>query len=342
MKAQIKDHVLYSKIPSSLVEISQSFGTYKKSRTKLLKVYATMLFKVERERKRRSKKGHTGLVYVPLSSKYFERVFGKRYYKCIQFLKANGFITAKGYAVPSTSLFGDHKVVESYKVGEISKQYTVLIEPNLSDDTFEFPLIFETSSIVEKNENFLTSIGVEPKITTDNYGYRLYHPLTTTYKTDLSKKGDFVYYDFKSSVPHHIKALMIKWEFEDSHFLKLFDGDFYENWGSSLGFSSRSQGKDSFLKILYGQGKSYCPLIINNVIQKYPKFWSLVKRDLGKKVVREETRFVFDEVIKNMPTDKVLTIHDGFFICKEQMAEVDEFLLNSKWINEFPYTKEIW
>ena len=341
MKTQIKGEVLHAKIPSSLIQLSKSFGTYKKSHIKLLKFYAVTLHKYDIEKTRRLKRGYKKRIYVPLASCYFEKVFGKEYNKPLRFLKEHGYISAKGYGTTGNTIFED-RIVESYQVGVTCKKYTVLIEPSENDLQMKFPLKFSPSTTVQKNENFLQSINQPTKITTDNYGGRLYHPLITTYKTALPKNGDMVYYDFKTSIPHHARYYMINKEFTDPNFLELFDGDFYMNWGKSLGLSTRQAGKDCFVKILYGKGKKYSPQIVQSVKDQYPKFWALVKKDFGRKTVRIETQFVFDQVVSKLPVNEVLTIHDGFFVYRDKENEVDDFLKSAEWFEDFPYTKEIW
>lgn len=338
---KISDGVLHGRIPKRLIDLSFTFSKRKDTREKLLKTYSIIYFKTEQERKRNKKRNNpkkNHQLYVSIATAYFKTTISNRYYNYIKFLKDNEFIIIKGRALDNyesgTDLFGDTRKVESYKVGEYSKSYRILEYPVKEDLEYSFKLNFKPSIISQKNEYFLLSIGIKnPKITRDAYGFRLYHNLSTTYKEVLPTKGHFIYYDFKTSIPHHIKRMIIdvlkSQDISDGDpFLELFHGDFYQNWNESLNlqFEDRDKIKKQFSSVIFGEKTDYSPKTKRLIKTNFPLFNNLLNKDLGKKVIRQETKLVLDEVVGSLKTKRILTIHDGFIVHKEDEVSTDKQL----------------
>ena len=340
---KISEGVLHGKIPKRLIDLSFTFSKRKDTREKLLKTYLYIYFKTEQERKRNSKRKKTKplhQLYNTIGSANFKKVISMRYYKHIKFLKENEFITVKGRELDNyesgTDLLGDTRKVESYKVGEYSKSFRLLEYPIKQDIDYSFKLTFKTSIVSQKNENFLLSIDItNPKITRDNYGFRLYHTLSTTYKEVLPTKGEFVYYDFKTSIPCHTRKVIIDFLEKqglcnEDPFLELFEkGDFYLNWNKALDLkfedTNRDKVKKQFSSVIFGEATDYSPMTKRLIKEKYPLFNNLLKKDFGRKIVKQETKLVLDEVVSKLNLDRILTIHDGFIIHK-----VDEFSMDQE------------
>lgn len=338
---KINNGVLNCKIPKRLIDLSYTFSNRKDTREALFKTYSIIYFKTEQERKRNSKRNNPKKehqLFVSIATNYFKTSISKRYYNYIKFLKKHRFISIKGRELDNyesgTGLLDDTRKVESYKVGEYSKSYRILEYPIKDDKEYSFKLTFKTSIIYNKNHNFLISIGIkDPKITRDNFGFRVYHDLSTTFKEVLPEKGTYIYYDFKTSIPNHIRSLVIdileaQGISDEDPFLDLFDGDFYHNWNTSIDIhsDSRDKVKKQFSAIIFGNEKDYSPKTKRLIRNKFPLFSGLLNKDFGKKIIRKETKLVLDEVVSKLSTHRVLTIHDGFIIHKTDEVNTDENL----------------
>lgn len=338
---KISGGVLYGKIPKRLIDLSITFSKRKDAREKLLKTYLYIYFKAEQERKRNSKRKKPKplhQLYNSIWSANFKTIISMRYYKHIKFLKENKFITIKGRALDNyesgTGLLGETRKVESYKVGEYPKSYRLLEYPTKQDIDYSFKLTFKTSLVSQKNENFLLSIGItNPKITRDNYGFRLYHAISTTYKEVLPTKGDFVYYDFKTSIPCHTRKVIIDFLEKqglsnEDPFLELFDEDFYLNWNKALNlnFEDRDKVKKQFSSVIFGESTDYSPKTKRLIKEKFSLFNNLLNKDFGRKIVRQETKLVLNEVVAKLNLERILTIHDGFIVHKVDELRMDQEL----------------
>jgi len=335
---KIIDGVLTGRIPQRLVDLSFKISKRKDFRNNLLKTYSIILFKQKKEVERNKKRNRPQpeeQLFVSISSSYFTKVISKRYYSYLKILKENHFVRVKGRELDNfeskTGLFNETQYVESYKVGEYSKSYKITEKPIKSDPIFKFELDFELNPIYLKNLNFLLSVEVEePKITTDNYGFRIYHNLSTNYKEYFPTKGKFLYYDFKSSIPFHLRRYMeVSMNSEgisQDPFLELFKGDFYENWNVelNLNLSDRKKIKKNFSSLIYGNKVNFSPVTLKLIKYKFPFFFNLLNKNLGKKITRMETEFVLNDVVSKLDLERVLTIHDGFIIHFEDQTLIEK------------------
>lgn len=335
---RIKDDHLNGRVPESLIELSKDFSSRKDSREKLLKLYSVILYKQEVEQRRNKHREHPKdekLLFIHLASSYFYKVIGRRYYKYLNFLKSHGYVSVKGRILDDfeskNGLFDDPRFIESYKVGSYSKGYRVNVLPNNNDPKISIRLIFDLSEAAKKNICFMKSIGIEkPTVSRDNYGFRLYHSLSTSYKDYLKNKGQFIYYDCKSSIPHHFRLLvnrrMKNSGLDHDPFLDLFNGDFYRNWDQALGLklSNRDHMKEHFASIVYGKQNELVP-IRRRIKEVFPVFYKTLAQDIGRYVTRLETKFVIDQCVSNISVEEVLTIHDGFIVhlSEEELVDVE-------------------
>lgn len=318
------------RIPKRLIKISKSFSKRKGEQEKLFRLYAIILNKNKDElkkNKRRNNPKPDHQIYVHLSAEYFKKVLCRRYYKYINFLKENSFVFVKGYVlddfISGVGIFESSKRVESYCVGECGKGYRILEFPEKDDPKIEIEFEYKLSIPAIKNINFLKSIGVEkPIVKSDNYGFRLYHNLSSNYRKILND-DEFIYYDIKSSIPHQVRLLVEKRTKsigqKSDPFLDLFNGgDFYMNYNevNKLGLSDRNEVKKHFSSIIYGGEHQYIINQRKSIRSKFPLFYSILKNDITKKITRSETKLIMD-LISRINVDEILTLHDGFIIRKK-------------------------
>lgn len=323
-------------IPSRLVDLSMELFKNKSSRNTLLKMYSLILNKVETETRRRENRGwNKKRYYVTLSSTYFRKSIVDKYKPYINILVENGFVVIQNRELDfyelrdngiSLNLFDESIYIETYKVGSRSKGYSIVDYPTTSDKEYSFKLRMKENPFRTKNIKFLKSFGVKDiKITTDQYGYRLYHNLSNNYKKILPYDGSLIYYDLKSSIPFHVKYHLINEGYINDPFLELFVGDFYENWGKEIevDITDRKKLKIKFNSYLNGKKGDFSPEINKRVKSKYPLFFSLKNKGLGRLMVKQETYLMLNKVVGTLPIDEVLCIHDGFIINKEYKDVVD-------------------
>jgi hypothetical protein len=355
-KNKIENEILTGYIPLSIIKLSEKWLEKRADGTKgnkggqetLLKMFSIVKYKIEKEtirRRRNLSKYCFNKTFVHLSSSYFDSIFSSKFKKYIDFWKEHDVIIVKGRILDEyeskTSIFDDSVKVESYKVGEYSKAYRLKKFIGENYETKKFELKFKNNSVQNKNINFLISIGIhEPKLTKDNFGFRLYHNLSTSYKDVLPKKGSFIYYDIESSIPSQLKSyietLLKKQELSSDPFLELYEGDFYENLriGLNLEGNIRSDLKKKFATLLYGTKKDISPNLLSLIRSKYPFFYNLLNKSIGKRLTRLETKFIFG-IVKKLPVEEVLTIHDGFIVWSEYEKEIDYYIESLNLTNTF-------
>ncbi|MEZ4721936.1 MAG: hypothetical protein R2813_08690, partial [Flavobacteriales bacterium] len=201
--------------------------------------------------------------------------------------------------------------------------------PKANDNEMEFELHGIDNEIYSKNKLFIESLGLKNAyITRDNYGFRLYHNLSTTYKAILND-DDFVYYDAKASVPNIIRELFIQNGLSDDPFLELFNGDFYENWGVATGVEDRDKKgiKKNFNVVLNGKENEVDPIQLGLIKRQFPYFYTkVVQTGYAREVIKTETDIILEDIFRNLPIEKALSIHDGFIVEKETESLVDIYL----------------
>jgi len=340
-------------IPSRLLSLSNELFKNRSSKNTFLKTYTLILNKVETETRRRKNRGGKKMrYYVSLSSGYFRKSILTGYKRYLDLLIDNGFVEVykreldfyerkeKGIYI---GLFDDPVYVESYKVDSFSKGYTIIEHPDSNDLEMKFKLNLKDSPYRQKNRNFLESIGVENiKLTSDQYGFRLYHNLSNSYKKELPKLNkSFINYDLKCSIPFQIKHYLEGKGYFKDPFLSLFKGDFYENWGREIEVEvkDRKKIKTKFNTYLNGNKHDYSPSIDEVIKSKFPLFHSLKYKGLGREMVKSETDLILNKVVGSLPIDEVLTIHDGFIVNKKDEHIVDEYINQLKVLNGFHLEK---
>lgn len=340
----MSSYTLKCKIPKRLIQLSIDYSKRKDCREKLIKCYTIIYSQYIKEKKRNNRRKNPTPItklFVPISSIYFTKTISKRYYKHLQFLKSNNFIEPKygrflDQFESGGDLFDEGRNTETYRVGDYSKSYRIKEFPIKEDEEFSFEMNPQFDPSTQKNINFLKSIGIDnPKTSKDKYGYRLYHNLFTTYKEVLPKKGEFIYYDIKTSVPSFIKEEMISSGIEDDPFFELFNGDFYSNWKNIMDLKGhRKKIKEQFSTILFGNKKDCSPTLMKQIKKLFPTlYFRLNSNDYGKKIMRMETYYMMNLIVPQIPLNEVLTIFDGFIVDRKKEEIVDEFLNNCSLIN---------
>ncbi len=366
-----KNGNLIGRVPKRLVELVDT--SYSRTSAKrVYKLYLVILHNWERETKRRVKKNlyKNQLHYVPISKSYFRKIATSKYYIDLAFLKSQGFIEVETHEVDPfvhfqkrlyyasneeeiakikiknpNQLFDNTIKIETYKVGKSPKKYAVLELPTKRDITIEIGTNITHQEFRLKNERFLKSMGISnPKIFQDNFGYRLYHNYSRDYKLELPIRGEFIYYDVKSSIPHQIRKIFLEEGLDHAPFLNLFDGDFYENFRIAMGFNdlTRSQVKKKFATILYAKPKRRSKREMNIIKTKFPCFYNKLSRNFGRDISIQETKFMLINIVNHLPVMEALTIHDGFIIYPKDETAVDTYLIEiSKNTEGFTFEKSI-
>lgn len=164
----------------------------------------------------------------------------------------------------------------------------------------------------------LISLGYLPKITRDNFGRRVYHPLIKTYKTALKGKG-FKVIDARASQPTLLWLIMKSRNVLDTNYNHVFENnlDFYLYVKDSLDLTDRDAAKDLFVN--WVNGKGYVPH--NGIFQLFPKasvFIKSLKSDNYKNspafLQREEARIWIDDLLENIPVEFALPVHDSLIV----------------------------
>lgn len=338
---------LIGKVPKRLIELSNDFSKRKDGRKSLILLYSVILHQFGVQKKRDKKRKSNKRTFVPIGVNYFKKVVCHEYKKKLNFLIDNKFVRRKKKMVDDhksgIGLFDDSIWIDDYIIGYKPCSYTILELPKNDDPEVNFEFDFKRNIYTQKVINFLKFIGEdEIRISRDHYGYRLYHNLSNNYKKQLKGKGEFIYYDIKTSIPHQVKLKVQEIDLNDP-FIELFNGDFYDNWNTTLNleFSDRKKIKEHFSKVLYGNKNHYSTEVKNQLNKDFPLFNSLLKKDLGRRMVMNETDLVLNKIVGQCPVDKILTIHDGFIVFKGDQDSIDVFLNEQKISETFSKTELI-
>ena len=165
----------------------------------------------------------------------------------------------------------------------------------------------------------LIKIGYSPntiKIFRDNFGRRLYHNITSTYKDESALSG-CVIIDAETSQPRLLYDLLKEKLIVDVNYNYIFDNgfNFYDYIKEHLQIETP---KDAFIEWLNGKGNSTYDYKLNNFFPDVDKFIQYIKKDdyknMSKLMQRIESKIWIDDILENIPEQFALTIHDSIII----------------------------
>lgn len=195
--------------------------------------------------------------------------------------------------------------------------------------------------------NSLVELGYEPRITRDNFGYRVYHPLIKDYKTSLKNKG-FSVIDAKASQPTLLWMMMKERKKRDDNYFKIFERNiyFYDYLIQELNLRDKAEAKKLFTEWLNSKGYVSNP----GIYKLFPNATNFI-RNIKQKDYKssaslfhyKESRIWINDLLENIPTDFAIPIHDSLIVkaedvnfvlgyCEEKypdlkfsISEIDEF-----------------
>lgn len=187
--------------------------------------------------------------------------------------------------------------------------------------------------------NSLASLGYSNiKITRDDFGRRVHHNLTQTYKYELANKG-YMVIDAKCSQPKLLYLMMKEKGIVDTNYNNIFENnlDFYNELIKYFNLEDRQQAKDLFMYWL--NSETYVPTYkINNIFPNANSYIKKLKinnyKNSASTLQRKEADIWIDDLLENLPVEFGLTIHDSLIIkekdalkvlkyCKTKYSEID-------------------
>lgn len=305
-------------VPKKVEESINSFKR-KDKRAVALKVYAALLTQETRKSK-------TGYFDVP--SKLLVSI-NKRYNSIIDKFLEDGII--KFFSRP-TIVDNVFEPVEKkyYSVGlGICMKYKFLI-----DITEGVEYEVEAKPTTKRRwydviKTSLVELGYEPKITRDNFGFRIHHSAIYNYKENLANKGLSVI-DGQCSQPKLLYLYMKERGYNDKNYSKIFEEgkDFYSVLQQELQLSSREEAKKLFN--LWIGSKGFIPdrklwtlfPLVNNFLNNI----KLINyKDAIATLQRYEAKIWIEDILENLPINFALPIHDALLVKSENVIEVLEY-----------------
>lgn len=283
-----------------------------------LKIYAALL-------QRSNRKNSEGYFDVP--STYLKSI-NLRYYKIIDKFIEDGIIDYFKRVVQDENDLFNTKLKKYYNKNlGICMKYKFLIDVSKGEE-----VEVNMDNNRKKNwykilHNSITSLGyTNVKITRDDFGRRVHHNLTQTYKYELTGRGLSII-DAKCSQPRLLYLMMKNRNVVDNVYNYIFDNniDFYNYIVDALNLNDRQQAKDLFMYWLNSDG--YVPNYkIHNLFPETTKFIKTLKsknhKDSSSTLQREEAKIWIDDLLDNLPVNFGLTIHDSLIIRDKDVIKV--------------------
>lgn len=280
-------------------------------------------------------KSKNGLFPVP--SNYLESI-NKRYHRTIKQLLKDGIIDYfKRDIIDPNDIF--NTITKKYynTTMKICMKYRILVDLT---NAYEIEVDMDTykkTKWYDITYKSLEQLGHDNiKITRDEFGRRVHHNLTQTYKEELKNKGYSVI-DAKCSQPRLLYLLMKERGVVDVAYNSIFENgrDFYLYVvgklgldGSLSGESDRKDAKDLFMFWLNANG--YVPNF--NFTGLFPvasKFLSKLKsnnyKDSASFFQREEAKIWIDGILSNVNVNFALTVHDSIIVKNKDANDVLDF-----------------
>lgn len=310
------------KINQKVKQIISSLGN-KTAQSNGLKIWAS-LYKMS------SKSNKHG--YFDCPSSYLESV-NKRYKRTIDAFIKEGILTYyKRVKEDKNDIFNSIET-KYYNVSKgLCMKYKFLIDLSKDYEWIEVDMNsnkkYRWYSILE---NSLLELGYEVKITRDNFGLRVHHPVIPVYKTDLKDRG-FAIIDAVASQPKLLYLLMKDKGIIDVEYNKAFEGDFYNYVVKKLNLDNRKMAKDLFMYWLNSSGyvPNYKIHILFPIASKFIKtLKSKNYKDSSSYLQRIESNIWIDNLLHNIPCDFALPIHDCLIVKDKDAVDVLEYCKSS-------------
>jgi len=178
--------------------------------------------------------------------------------------------------------------------------------------------------------NYLKELGYNNiKITRDDFGRRVHHNLTQTYKHELKDKG-YIAIDAKCSQPKLLYLMMKEKGIVDNNYNHIFENrlDFYDELIKYLKLEDRQSAKDLFMFWLNSDG--YVPTYkINNIFPTANTYIKKLKstnyKNSASTLQRKEADIWIDDLLENLPVDFGLTIHDSLIVKEKDALKVIKY-----------------
>jgi hypothetical protein len=314
-------------VPKQIEDILPSVGNKSKQKA-LLKVYNALLLKS----KYKNKEG-----YFEVSSKYLKKI-NARSKSIIDILINNSILDIlmreynQGDKYGPDNIFVDRLLKKSYssKYG-ICLRYRFLIDTSKGN---EYEIEFEDPKKDKRWYKILSSslniLGYDHnKITRDQFGARVYHPLISEYKDELKNKG-FCVIDAQTSQPRLLYLLLKERGVYDKNYYDIFDkdNDFYLELVSLFKLKDRETAKDLFMHWALGNGytKGYDFSMIFPQASKFLKnLKSTNYKDSSRYLSWRESRIFIDDLLNNIPVSFAIPIHDSLIVNQQDANKVMEY-----------------
>lgn len=311
-------------IPKEVQMILPSIGNITKQKA-MLKVYNALVLKS----KYKNKDG-----YFEVASRYLNKING-RSKSIIDSLIENNILTILKREYKQGDKYGPQDIFtpkiekKSYsaKYG-ICLRYKFLIDTNKG---LEYEIEFEDPKKDKRWYKILSSslnlLGYEnAKISRDQFGARVYHPLISDYKTELENKG-FCVIDAQTSQPRLLYLLMKERGVYDEKYFNIFtsDSDFYYELLPIFNLKSRKEAKDLFMHWALGNGytKGYDFSYIFPEASRFLKdLKSTNYKDSSRYLSWRESRIFIDDLLNNLPVSFGIPIHDSLIVFQKDANTV--------------------
>lgn len=302
----------------------------KTARANGLKIYAALYTRSKRQNK---------YGYFDVPSTYLKSI-NVRYFKVIDALIENNIIDfyKREFQDPKDLFNTIERKYYNKAFGKCMKYKFLIDLTNAEEIEVELtnPRKYRWFQITKDS---LESLGfLDTKISRDDFGRRVHHNLTQTYKEELKDLGLSVI-DAKCSQPRLLYLLMKKKGMIDVKFFSIFENgiDFYSYLIENLDLNDRRDAKDLFM----------CWLNANGYVQNYnikdlfpiaSTFLKTLKssnyKDSASFFQRQEAKIWIDDLLENIPSEFALSIHDSLIIknkeankilkyCKEKYPELE-------------------
>lgn len=318
----------------------------KRVRDRTIKIYNALIYK------RGDKKG-----FFDVPSKYLESI-NTRYYKAIKVLVENGIIDFKKeityeYNTLFDTIKRERKIYNADK--GICMKYKFLINTMVGEE-IDFNInvnnLYKNKRWFNLTKKSLIELGLEPRISRDNFSRRLHTNVTGSLSLKTGDGGEINSYkdyckgyytiDGVTSQPRLLWMLMKEKEISDKNLDYIFDNDldFYDYLQKNIpNILDRDTAKDAFGEWINGKGymnedyekiKTLFPV----VTMMMRNFKSNSYKDICKLLQYKESSIWINDLLENCPTDFALSVHDSLIVKEE---DVDKVLLYCK--NKYPNLK---
>lgn len=178
-------------------------------------------------------------------------------------------------------------------------------------------------------QSSLIELGYPPKISRDNFGRRVYHPVINKYKSELANKNLFVI-DARASQPTLLWLLMNERGYFDARFNSIFESglDFYSQVALDLKLNGRYEAKKLFT-LWANSDKKAAYASMQQLFPVATRFLEGLKTDNYKDspafLQRHEAHIWIDNLLDKIPVEFALPVHDSLIVKEKDLDVVLEY-----------------